>query len=110
MHFPHPGGGIGLGGGLGFFGGIFADVLAGLVFIICFAIVVGVLVVLVRFLLVATRAAELYIANNSATRANADASASEPAVTRPTTHPTGRCGPSNRDETGRKAPTRISAR
>ncbi|HEX4058595.1 MAG TPA: hypothetical protein VHX87_09820 [Galbitalea sp.] len=78
MKFPHPGGpGIGLAhGGVGFLGGIFADVLAGLVFIICFAVVVGLLVVLVRFLLVATRAAELYIANNSPNR-----SATTPATT-----------------------------
>jgi len=48
------------------FGGIFADVLAGLVFIICFVIVVGLLVVLVRFLLVATKAAEIYVSKNSA--------------------------------------------
>jgi hypothetical protein len=61
MRFPNP-------GGFGMFGGIFSDILAGLVFIICFVIVVGLLVVLVRFLWIATRAAEIYIANNSSRR------------------------------------------
>jgi hypothetical protein len=59
MRIPHGPGGFGL------IGGIFADVLAGLVFIICFIIVVGLLVVLVRFLLVATKAAEIYVSKNS---------------------------------------------
>jgi cytoskeletal protein RodZ len=58
MRIPH-------GPGIGMIGGIFADVLAGLVFIICFVIVVGLLVVLVRFLLVATKAAEIYVSKNS---------------------------------------------
>ena len=58
MRFPHGPGGFGM------FGGIFADILAGLVFIICFIIVAGLLFVLVRFLLVATRAAEIYVARN----------------------------------------------
>jgi hypothetical protein len=40
------------------------DVVAGLAFIIGFVVVVGLIVLLVRFLLVATKAAELYIANN----------------------------------------------
>jgi predicted lipid-binding transport protein (Tim44 family) len=82
MKFPHPGGpGIGLAhGGIGFLGGVFADILAGLVFIICFVVVVGLLVVLVRFLLIATRAAELYIANNSASRSSTTPTAATPAA------------------------------
>jgi hypothetical protein len=90
MRFPNPGGF----GGLGLLGGVFTDILAGLVFIICFVIVVGVLFVLVRFLWVATRAAEIYIAKNSADRATtttapssraatAPAAATTPAATRP---------------------------
>ncbi|MDQ1551125.1 MAG: hypothetical protein QOD50_547 [Actinomycetota bacterium] len=65
-------------GGLGMIGGIFADVLAGLVFIICFIVVVGLLVVLVRFLLVATKAAEIYIAKNGPARSTVE---STPAAT-----------------------------
>ncbi len=61
MRIPH-------GPGIGMIGGIFADVLAGLVFIICFIIVVGLLVVLVRFLLVATKAAEIYVSKNGGAR------------------------------------------
>jgi cytoskeletal protein RodZ len=96
MHFPSPNPVL---GGFGFFGGIFADVLAGLVFIICFAVVVGVLVVLVRFLLVATRAAELYIARNSA-KTTTTATTTEPAATRSTaTSPT-----ASRTTTTRPAP------
>jgi predicted lipid-binding transport protein (Tim44 family) len=82
MHFPNPG--IGL-GGVGFFGGIFADILAGLVFIICFIVVVGVLFVLIRFLLVATRAAQIYVAKNSADRPTARAVPSAPAASAPAT-------------------------
>jgi len=62
MRFPHGPGGIGL------FGTIFTDILAGLVFIILFVVVVGILVLLVRFLLVATKAAELYISKNGGTQ------------------------------------------
>jgi hypothetical protein len=58
MRFPHGGG-----PGFGLYS-IFADVAAGLAFILGFVIVVGLIVLLVRFLLVATRAAELYVANN----------------------------------------------
>jgi hypothetical protein len=54
--------------GFGMFGGILQDVVAGLFFLICFAIVVALLVVLVRFLLIATKAAEIYIAKNGATQ------------------------------------------
>jgi cytoskeletal protein RodZ len=50
------------------FGGILQDVIAGLFFIVCFLVVVGLLVVLVRFLLVATKAAEIYVAKNSSTQ------------------------------------------
>jgi hypothetical protein len=59
MRFPPHG----FGPGLGVFG-IFEDILAGLVFLICLAVVVGVLFVLIRFLLVATKAAEIYVAKN----------------------------------------------
>ena len=69
-------------GGFGLFDTIFTDILAGLVFIILFVIAVGVLFVLVRFLWVATKAAELYIARNQVT--HQDAATSE-VVTRPTT-------------------------
>ena len=88
-------------GGFGMFGGIFADILAGLVFIICFVVVVGLLFVLVRFLLVATKAAELYLAKNTpaqpvtastaATPATPEASATTtttPAAKAPATLPT----------------------
>jgi hypothetical protein len=64
-------------------GGIFADVLAGLVFIICFIIVIGLLFVLVRFLLVATKAAEIYVAKNGPARPTVEST-----PTAPTTSPT----------------------
>ena len=57
MRFPH-------GPGFGAFGGIFESIVAGLFFLLCFAVVVGLLFLLVRFLLVATKAAEIYIAKN----------------------------------------------
>ena len=82
------------GPGLGLFGTVFTDILAGIVFIILFVIAVGVLFVLVRFLWVATRAAELYIARNEYTHHAADPepvtkpvatpAASAPAATKPT--------------------------
>jgi uncharacterized membrane protein len=72
--------------GFGLAGGIFADILAGLMFIICFIVVVGLLFVLVRFLLVATKAAEIYVARNGD---SPPAVAESPAVaTSPTTVPT----------------------
>jgi predicted lipid-binding transport protein (Tim44 family) len=77
MRFPNP-------GGFGMFGGIFSDILAGLVFIICFVIVVGLLVVLVRFLWIATRAAEIYIANNSSSQPTTDAAVAAPVAATPT--------------------------
>ena len=79
MQIPHGPGGFGL------IGGIFADVLAGLVFIICFIIVVGLLVVLVRFLLVATKAAEIYVSKNGPVQPVAPAT---PATTATTTQAT----------------------
>jgi Na+-transporting methylmalonyl-CoA/oxaloacetate decarboxylase gamma subunit len=71
-------------GGLGLFGTVFTDILAGLVFIILFVLAVGVLFVFVRFLWVATKAAELYIARNGSTHADTDSS--EP-VTKPVAPP-----------------------
>jgi hypothetical protein len=53
-------------GGFNFFGAIVVDVLAGLVFLIGFVVVVALIVLLVRFLLVATKAAQLYVDRNSA--------------------------------------------
>lgn len=91
MRFPHPGGFGGFGGA----GVIFGDVVAGLFFLIVFAVVVGLIFLLVRYLLVATRAAELYIANNSAPVApvvtpvapaggtTTEATVAEPAATTP---------------------------
>ncbi|HEX4401237.1 MAG TPA: hypothetical protein VHZ98_07925 [Galbitalea sp.] len=73
-------------GGLGLFGTVFTDILAGLVFIILFVIAVGVLFVLVRFLWVATKAAELYIARNGST--HADTASPEPATNPVATPPT----------------------
>lgn len=60
MRFPH-------GPGFGAFGGIIDSIIAGLFFLLCFAVVVGLLFVLVRFLLVATKAAEIYVAKNGTT-------------------------------------------
>jgi cytoskeletal protein RodZ len=63
------------------FGGILQDVIAGLFFIVCFLVVVGLLVVLVRFLLVATKAAEIYVAKNSSTQpVGSTTPAAEPTV------------------------------
>jgi uncharacterized membrane protein len=61
MRFPH-------GPGFGMFGGIIQDVIVGLFFLVCLAVVIALLVVIVRFLLVATRAAEIYIAKNNQPR------------------------------------------
>lgn len=72
MRFPH-------GPGYGAFGGIIESVIAGLFFLVCAVIVIGLLIVLVRFLLVATRAAEIYVARNSTVETSA------PAATTPTT-------------------------
>lgn len=69
-------------GGYGVFGVIFVDVLAGLVFIIGFLIVAGLIAVLVRFLLVATKAAQLYLDNNSGTK-DATPTPVEPVATVP---------------------------
>jgi cytoskeletal protein RodZ len=69
-------------GGYGFFGTIFVDVLAGLVFLIGFLIVAGLIAVLVRFLLVATKAAQLYLDNNSSPK-DASATPVEPVATAP---------------------------
>jgi hypothetical protein len=88
MQFPHPGGGP----GFGFLGTVFTDILAGFVFVIVVVLVVAVLVVLVRFLLTATRAAELYIANNTAkdepaiveTPPAAPTATNSPVITKPT--------------------------
>ncbi len=48
-------------GGLGWGGRILSEMIAGLFFIVIAVIVIGVLFFLVRFLIVSTRAAELYI-------------------------------------------------
>ncbi|HEY2642953.1 MAG TPA: hypothetical protein VGI56_04285 [Galbitalea sp.] len=73
-------------GGYGFFGTIFVDVLAGLVFIIGFLIVAGLIAVLVRFLLVATKAAQLYLDNNS-TPKDATTTPAEPVAVVPAPPP-----------------------
>jgi cytoskeletal protein RodZ len=76
-------------GGLGLFGTVFTDILAALVFIILFVIAVGVLFVFVRFLWVATKAAELYIARNGSTHTDATSSesATKPVATTPASAP-----------------------
>ena len=51
--------------GFGSVGHVFTAVIAGLWFILVFVVAVGVLFLLVRFLLVATRAAQLYVAKNA---------------------------------------------
>jgi hypothetical protein len=56
MRFPH-------GPGFGGFA-IFSEITEGLVVIVCLGVIVGLLFLLVRFLLVATKAAELYVARN----------------------------------------------
>ena len=87
-------------------GGIFADVLAGLVFIICFIIVVGLLVVLVRFLLVATKAAEIYVAKNGPAQPVAPATpAAEVSTTTTTATPTVKAPTTTRTRTPRTPPT-----
>ena len=105
MRIPH-------GPGIGLIGGIFADVLAGLVFIICFIIVVGLLVVLVRFLLVATKAAEIYVSKNSpaqpvapATTAATTPAATTPAATAATSTTPAAKAPTTRTRTPKTPPT-----
>jgi hypothetical protein len=51
--------------GFGGFGHIFALLVQGLFFLLMLAIVVGVLFLLVRFLLVATKAARIYVDQNT---------------------------------------------
>jgi hypothetical protein len=63
MRFPH-------GPGMNGFA-IVSQVAEGLVVVLCIAVIVGLLVLIVRFLLVATKAAQLYIARNSAVTAPA---------------------------------------
>jgi hypothetical protein len=80
-------------GGFNIFGAIIVDVLAGLVFIICLAVVVALLVLLVRFLLVATKAAQIYVDKNSGDRnaVNQNSAATTdptPPAPAPTTTPT----------------------
>jgi predicted lipid-binding transport protein (Tim44 family) len=77
MRFPH-------GPGFGAFGGIIESVVAGMFFLLCFAVVVGLLFVLVRFLLIATKAAEIYVAKNSTAQPVAPATTA-PAATTPVT-------------------------
>jgi hypothetical protein len=85
-------------GGFGIFTHLFGAVFAGLFFVLLFLIGVGVLFVIVRFLLAATRAAETYVRVHRAApesdtaAAPAPASApvtpvapTKPAATRPTT-------------------------
>jgi cytoskeletal protein RodZ len=109
MRIPH-------GPGIGMIGGIFADVLAGLAFIICFIIVVGLLVVLVRFLLVATKAAEIYVSKNGPAQPLTPASpvtsttgpvatAPTPATSPTTTTPTAKTPTTTRTRTPKTPPT-----
>jgi cytoskeletal protein RodZ len=103
MRFPHGP------GGFGNVGGIFADILAGLVFIICFIVVVGLLFVLVRFLLVATKAAELYVAKNSPAAPAVAAAPATPATavgsTTTTTTPIAKAPATTRTRTTKTPPT-----
>jgi predicted lipid-binding transport protein (Tim44 family) len=93
-------------GGFGMLGGIFADVLAGLVFILCFIIVIGLLFVLVRFLLVATKAAEIYVAKNGpAQPVTPAAPASAASTTSRTTTPEAKASTATRTRTPKTPPT-----
>lgn len=79
MGFPH---------GRGFNGfAILSQIVEGLVVILCIAVIVGLLVLLVRFLLVATKAAELYVARNGAPVARADVVPDAPVETALATEP-----------------------
>ena len=57
----NPGFGWGIGHGLF---SLFGNIIAGLAFILCVSVTIAVLFLLVRFLLVATRAAQLYVDRN----------------------------------------------
>jgi hypothetical protein len=72
MRFPH-------GPGFGMFGGILESIIAGLFFLVCLVVIVGLLFILVRFLLVATKAAEVYVAKNSAVVKNSPVVKDSPA-------------------------------
>jgi hypothetical protein len=74
-------------------GAVFADVIAALFFLVCLVIVVGVLLVFIRFLLVTTKAAEVYVAKNGGTMpkwfwTGSGTSASAPVAAEPVVKPT----------------------
>jgi hypothetical protein len=77
---PFPGIGGAARVGLGSIGHVAEIVIAGLWFIIMATIAIGLLVLLVRFLLVATRAAQLYVEKNSPHTAVAEEEPSAPVV------------------------------
>lgn len=60
---------------------IFANIVAGLAWILCLSVTIAVLFLLVRFLLVGTRAAQLYIAQHEPKRPVATGAASAAAPT-----------------------------
>ena len=111
MRFPH-------GPGIGIFSSIVDDVIAGLFFLVCLVVVIGLLFVLVRFLLVATKAAELYIAKNRSTATTSSAptvvttpvatpasAATTPAATKPTTTVSAKTQPTPRTRAPKSPPT-----
>ena len=79
--------GFGWGFGHGLFS-VFANVVAGLAFMLCVTITLAVLFLLVRFLLVGTRAAQLYVARHEPerpTRASSTPPVGSPPVGTPPT-------------------------
>jgi hypothetical protein len=74
MPYPHPGPGM---GGLA---PVLSLLIHGFFFIVMLAVVVGLIFLLVRFLLVATKAARIYIDRNGASTGTATAAPATPAV------------------------------
>lgn len=73
----------GHGGGFGWFGNIASSIIGGLLTLFLVLVLIGVLFLLIRFLLVATTAATIYVARHSPPRA-----APEPPSSTPPSDPT----------------------
>jgi uncharacterized membrane protein len=77
-----------IGPGFGLFGQLFGAIFAGLIFIVVAVVLIGLLVLVVRFLLSATRAADIYVRLHEVAKDAAVADA--PVADAPRTTPTKR--------------------
>ncbi|MCU1578024.1 MAG: hypothetical protein JWP19_228 [Rhodoglobus sp.] len=91
--------------GFGWFGHLIGVIVGALFCFFMVLVVIGLLFLFVRFLLVATTAAKIYVAKNSPARPVTPAAASTaPAATKPTTTPTTLAKPATKPRTT-KPPT-----